>query len=149
MKIVLQRVKQAAVEVNKQTVGLINKGVCLLIGVEKGDTEEEALYLAHKVTELRIFPDKEGKMNLSLLDIQGEVLAVSQFTLAASLKKGRRPGFDNAEDPERAENLFRFFVDMIKEKGIKVKTGVFGALMDVHLVNEGPVTFILDKKKLP
>ena len=149
MKIVLQRVKQAAVEVNKQTVGLINKGVCLLIGVEKGDTEEEALYLAHKVTELRIFPDKEGKMNLSLLDIQGEVLAVSQFTLAASLKKGRRPSFDNAEDPERAENLFLFFVDMIKEKGIKVKTGVFGALMDVHLVNEGPVTFILDKKKLP
>jgi len=149
VKIVLQRVKQAAVEVNKQTVGLINKGVCLLIGVEKGDTEEEALYLAHKVTELRIFPDKEGKMNLSLLDIQGEVLAVSQFTLAASLKKGRRPSFDNAEDPERAENLFLFFVDMIKEKGIKVKTGVFGALMDVHLVNEGPVTFILDKKKLP
>jgi D-tyrosyl-tRNA(Tyr) deacylase len=149
MKIVLQRVKQAAVEVNNQTVGKINKGVCLLIGVEKGDTEEEALSLAHKVTELRIFPDKEGKMNLSLLDIQGEVLAVSQFTLAASLKKGRRPGFDNAEDPERAENLFRFFVDMIKEKGIKVETGVFGALMDVHLVNDGPVTFILDKKKLP
>ena len=149
MKIVLQRVKQAAVEVNNQTVGKINKGVCLLIGVEKGDTEEEALCLAHKLTELRIFPDKEGKMNLSLLDIQGEVLAVSQFTLAASLKKGRRPSFDNAEDPERAENLFRFFVDMIKEKGIKVETGVFGALMDVHLVNDGPVTFILDKKKLP
>ena len=146
MKIVLQRVKQAAVEVNNQTVGKINKGVCLLIGVEKGDTEEEALSLIHKVTELRIFPDKEGKMNLSLLDIQGEVLAVSQFTLAASLKKGRRPGFDNAEDPERAENLFRFFVDMIKEKGIKVETGIFGALMDVHLVNEGPVTFILEKK---
>ena len=149
MKIVLQRVKQAAVEVNKQTVGQISKGVCLLIGVEKGDTEEEALYLAHKITELRIFPDEEGKMNLSLLDILGEVLAVSQFTLAASLKKGRRPSFDNAEDPERAERLFRFFVDMIKEKGIKVETGVFGALMDVRLVNDGPVTFILEKKKLP
>ncbi|MDH5465877.1 MAG: D-aminoacyl-tRNA deacylase [Candidatus Aminicenantes bacterium] len=149
MKIVLQRVKQAAVEVNKQTVGQISKGVCLLIGVEKGDTEEETLYLAHKITELRIFPDEEGKMNLSLLDILGEVLAVSQFTLAASLKKGRRPSFDNAEDPERAERLFRFFVDMIKEKGIKVETGVFGALMDVRLVNDGPVTFILEKKKLP
>ena len=149
MKIVLQRVKQAAVEVNKQTVGQINKGVCLLIGVEKGDTEEEALYLAHKITELRIFPDEEGKMNLSLLDILGEVLAVSQFTLAASLKKGRRPSFDNAEDPERAENLFRFFVDLIKEKGIRVETGIFGALMDVHLVNDGPVTFILERKKLP
>ena len=149
MKIVLQRVKQAAVEVNKQTVGQINKGVCLLVGVEKGDTEEEALYLAHKIPELRIFPDEEGKMNLSLLDIAGEVLAVSQFTLAASLKKGRRPSFDNAEDPERAEKLFRSFVDAIRERGIKVETGVFGALMDVHLVNEGPVTFILEKKKLP
>jgi len=105
VKIVLQRVKQAAVEVNKQTVGQIDKGVCLLVGIEKGDTEEEALYLAHKITELRIFPDEEGKMNLSLLDIRGEVLAVSQFTLAASLKKGRRPSFDNAEYPERAEGL--------------------------------------------
>lgn len=149
MKIVLQRVKQAAVEVNKQTVGQINKGVCLLVGVEKGDTEEEALYLAHKITELRIFPDEEGKMNLSLLDILGEVLAVSQFTLAASLKKGRRPSFDNAEDPEKAENLFCFFVDAIRERGIKVETGVFGALMDVHLTNDGPVTFILERKKLP
>lgn len=149
MRIVLQRVKQAAVEVNKQTVGQINKGVCLLIGIEKGDTEEEALYLAHKITELRIFPDEEGKMNLSLLDIAGEALAVSQFTLAASLKKGRRPSFDDAEDPERAENLFRFFIEVIKEKGIKVETGVFGALMDVHLVNDGPVTFILERKKLP
>jgi D-tyrosyl-tRNA(Tyr) deacylase len=149
MKIVLQRVKQAAVEVNKQTVGQISKGVCLLIGVEKGDTEEEAQYLAQKITELRIFPDQEGKMNLSLLDIPGEVLAVSQFTLAASLKKGRRPSFDSAEEPEKAENLFRFFVDMIKEKGIRVETGVFGALMDIHLINDGPVTFILERKKLP
>lgn len=149
MKVVLQRVKQAAVEVDKQTVGRIDKGVCLLIGVEKGDTEEEALYLAQKITELRIFPDKEGKMNLSLLDIPGEVLAVSQFTLAASLKKGRRPSFDSAEDPEKAESLFLFFVDMIREKGVKVETGIFGALMDVHLVNDGPVTFILEKKKLP
>ncbi len=149
MKIVLQRVKQAAVEVNKQTVGRIDKGVCLLVGVEKGDTEEEALYLAQKITELRIFPDEEGKMNLSLLDIPGEVLAVSQFTLAASLKKGRRPSFDSAEDPEKAENLFRFFVNMIREKGVKVETGVFGALMDIHLINDGPVTFILEKKKLP
>jgi len=147
MRIVLQRVKQAAVAVEKQTVGQINKGVCLLVGVEKGDTEEEARYLAHKIVELRIFPDEEGKMNLSLLDIRGEALAVSQFTLAASLKKGRRPSFDSAEDPERAESLFRYFIGLLKEKGIKVETGVFGALMDVHLVNDGPVTFILERKK--
>jgi len=147
MRIVLQRVKQAAVAVEKQTVGQINKGVCLLVGVEKGDTEEEARYLAHKIVELRIFPDEEGKMNLSLLDIRGEALAVSQFTLAASLKKGRRPSFDSAEDPERAESLFRYFIGLLKEKGIKVETGIFGALMDVHLVNDGPVTFILERKK--
>jgi len=147
MKIVLQRVKQAAVEVEQKVKGKIGKGVCLLVGVEKGDSEEDARYLADKAVELRIFPDKEGKMNLSLLDIKGEVLAVSQFTLAASVKKGRRPSFDNAEAPERAERLFSYFVELIKERGIKVETGVFGALMEVHLVNDGPVTFILSSKR--
>jgi D-tyrosyl-tRNA(Tyr) deacylase len=147
MKIVLQKVKQAAVEVEQKVRGKISKGVCLLVGIEKGDSEEDARYLAHKTVELRIFPDEEGKMNLSLLDIKGEVLAVSQFTLAASVKKGRRPSFDNAEAPERAEKLFSYFVDLIKEKGIKVETGVFGALMEVPLVNDGPVTFILSSRK--
>jgi D-tyrosyl-tRNA(Tyr) deacylase len=147
MKIVLQRVKQAAVEVEQKVRGKISKGVCLLVGIEKGDSEEDAQYLANKTVDLRIFPDEEGKMNLSLLDIKGEVLAVSQFTLAASVKKGRRPSFDNAEEPKRAESLFSYFVGLVKEKGIKVETGVFGALMEVHLVNDGPVTFILSSRK--
>lgn len=146
MKIVLQRVKQAEVEVQSETVGRIGKGVCLFVGIEKGDSEEEARYLANKIVELRIFPDEEGKMNLSLSDIQAEVLAVSQFTLAASVKKGRRPSFDQAEEPEAAERLFRYFVDMVKKRGVKVETGIFGALMDVSLVNDGPVTFFLEKK---
>lgn len=148
MKIVLQRVKKATVEVERKVAGEIGQGVCLLVGIEKGDTQQEARYLANKIVELRIFPDGEERMNLSLLDIQGEVLAVSQFTLAGSLKKGRRPSFDSAEQPERAESLFRYFIDLIKQRGIKVETGVFGALMEVRLVNNGPVTFILEKKNL-
>lgn len=147
MKIVLQRVKQAAVEVQGKTAGEIERGICLLVGIEKGDSEDDAQYLAKKVVELRIFPDKEGKMNLSLPETRGGVLAVSQFTLAGSTKKGRRPSFDRAELPERAEELFRYFVDLIKQRGIKIETGVFGALMDVRMVNDGPVTFILEKKK--
>jgi len=147
MKIVLQRVIKASVEVERKVVGEIGKGVCLLVGVEKGDAEEEARYLANKIVDLRIFPDGEERMNLSLLDVHGEVLAVSQFTLAGSLKKGRRPSFDNAEEPEKAERLFRYFVDLIKQRGVKVETGVFGALMEVRLVNDGPVTFILEKNK--
>ena len=147
MKIVLQRVKQAAVEVQGKTTGEIEQGVCLLVGIEKGDSEDDAQYLAKKVVELRIFPDKGGKMNLSLSEARGGVLAVSQFTLAGSTKKGRRPSFDRAELPERAEELFRYFVDLIRQRGIKIETGVFGALMDVHMVNDGPVTFILEKKK--
>jgi len=146
MKIVLQRVKEAAVEVQGKIVGKIGQGICLLVGIEKGDSEEDAHYLAKKVTELRIFPDEEGRMNLSVLDVQGEAMAVSQFTLAGSLKKGRRPSFDKAEEPEKAEKLFKYFVELIKQRGIKVETGIFQAMMDVHLINEGPVTFILEKK---
>lgn len=146
MKIVLQRVKRAKVEVQGKIVGKIGQGICLLVGIEKGDSEEDAHYLAKKVAELRIFSDEEGKMNLSLNDIQGEILAVSQFTLAGSLKKGRRPSFDKAEEPEKAEKLFKYFVELIKQRGIKVETGIFQALMDVHLINEGPVTFILETK---
>lgn len=146
MKIVLQRVKEAAVEVQGKVVGKIGQGICLLVGIEKGDSEEDAHYLAKKATELRIFPDSEGKMNLSVLDIQGEAMAVSQFTLAGSVKKGRRPSFDKAEEPEKAEKLFKYFVELIKQRGMKVEAGVFQAMMDVHLINDGPVTFFLETK---
>jgi len=147
MKIVLQRVKEASVEVGGKVVGEIGPGVCLLVGIEKGDSEGDAQYLAKKVVEMRIFPDREGKMNLSLQDVQGETLAVSQFTLAGSVRKGRRPSFDKAEAPEKAEKIFNCLVDSIRQRQIKVKTGVFQEMMGVHLVNDGPVTFILQSKE--
>ncbi len=143
MKIVLQRVKEAAVQVNQKTVGRIGRGVCLLVGIERGDGEADARYLAKKIVELRIFPDTSGKMNLSLIDISGQILAISQFTLAGSVHKGRRPSFDGAEAPEKAVCLFDFFVDQLRILGLKVETGVFGAMMDLGIVNDGPVTFIL------
>ncbi len=146
MKVVLQRVKRASVEIDRKTTGEIEKGVCLLVGIEKGDSEEDAQYLAKKIVELRIFPDDEGKINLSLTEVLGEVLAVSQFTLAGSVRKGRRPSFDKAEAPERAKELFDGFISLIGQRGIKVETGVFSAQMDVHLINDGPVTFILSSK---
>jgi D-tyrosyl-tRNA(Tyr) deacylase len=147
MKVVLQRVKRASVEVDGQVVGKIGRGICLLVGLEKGDTADDVEFLAKKATELRIFPDGEGKMNLSLADIAGDVLAVSQFTLAGSTRKGRRPSFDGAEEPTRAESLFKLLVERIQERGFRVETGVFQALMDLHLVNEGPVTFILSSRR--
>ena len=147
MIIVLQRVKQAWVEVEGRTTGRIGPGVCLLVGVEKGDTREDAEFLARKTTELRIFPDNEGKMNLSLAEAGGEVLAVSQFTLAGATRKGRRPSFDGAEEPTLAAELFDHLVALVREKGFRVETGVFQAMMDVHLTNEGPVTFILESRK--
>jgi len=146
VKIVLQRVGEASVEAAGRLEGKIGRGICLLIGVEKGDTAQDADFLARKAVELRIFPDAEGKMNLSLAEVGGEVLAVSQFTLAGSTRKGRRPGFDEAEEPKRAEELFRLVVDKIRERGFRVATGVFQAEMDVRLVNEGPVTFILESR---
>lgn len=147
MKIVLQRVREASVRVQGKVVGEIAQGVCLLVGIERGDEEKDTQYFAQKIVELRIFPDSEGKMNLSLSEIGGEVLAVSQFTLAGSVKKGRRPSFDKAEESQRAQQLFDYFVDFIRKRGVKVETGVFGALMDVHLINDGPVTFILEGKR--
>lgn len=147
MKIVLQRVKEASVEAGGRVVGRIGRGICLLIAVEKGDAEHEAEHLARKIAELRIFPDDGGKMNLDLAQIGGEVLAVSQFTLAGSTKKGRRPSFDRAEEPRRAEALFNHFVSEVRRRGFRVETGVFQALMDVRLVNEGPVTLILEAGK--
>jgi len=147
MKIVLQRVKEARVEAEGKTAGRIGKGLCLLVGVEKGDREDDARALAKKAVELRIFPDAAGKMNLSLVDVRGEVLAVSQFTLAASVRKGRRPGFEGAEEPRRAAELFEIFVDAVEAAGIKVETGVFQAVMEVHILNDGPVTFVLDSRR--
>jgi D-aminoacyl-tRNA deacylase len=149
MKIVLQRVKEARVDIEGRTVGRIGRGVCLLVGIEKGDTESDAESLAKKSVELRIFPDAEGKMNLSLIEAGGEVLAVSQFTLAASVRKGRRPSFDGAEEPRRAAELFDRFVGAVEALGVTVETGVFQALMDVHILNDGPVTFILESGKTP
>jgi len=147
MKIVLQRVKEASVTVGRKVAGKIGSGICLLVGIEKGDSKEDTHYLAKKITELRIFPDEDGKMNLSLSDVRGEVLAVSQFTLAGSVRKGRRPSFDKAEHPEKAERLFNYFVELLRQKGIKVATGVFGARMSVNLTNDGPVTFIITSLK--
>jgi D-tyrosyl-tRNA(Tyr) deacylase len=147
MKIVLQRVKEARVDVDGRTVGRIGRGICLLVGIEKGDTASDAECLAKKAVELRIFPDAEGKMNLSLTQAGGEVLAVSQFTLAASVRKGRRPSFDGAEEPRRAAEIFDHFVGAVEALGVTVETGVFQALMDVHIFNDGPVTFILESGK--
>jgi D-tyrosyl-tRNA(Tyr) deacylase len=147
VKIVLQRVKKASVVVKGNVVGHINHGLCLLVGVEKGDGEEDVRFLAKKIVELRIFPDGDGKMNLSVRDISGGILAISQFTLAGSVKKGRRPSFDKAEEPRRAEELFGALVDSFREFGLHVETGIFAAMMDVRLVNDGPVTFILESHR--
>jgi D-tyrosyl-tRNA(Tyr) deacylase len=146
MKIVLQRVREAWVDIQGRTAGRIGRGICLLVGVERGDGEADAEYLARKAVGLRVFPDAQGKMNLSLAETGGEVLAVSQFTLAASVRKGRRPSFDGAEEPGRAAELFDYFVGALQALGVTVETGVFQTLMEVHIVNDGPVTFILDSK---
>lgn len=145
MKVVLQRVKEAAVSTGGEEVGRVGRGLCLLVGMEKGDTEDRVRNMAAKIVELRIFPDEKDRMNRSLLDINGEVLAVSQFTLAGSVKKGRRPSFDGAELPDRAKVLFDRFIELLRERGIVVQTGLFGALMEVRLVNDGPVTFVIEK----
>ena len=144
MKIVLQRVREASVEAGGRIVGRIGRGLCLLVGVEKGDTEESVVRLARKAGELRIFPDDRGKMNLSLGEAGGAILVVSQFTLAGSVRKGRRPSFDGAEEPARASALFDRFVAELRAAGFEVAAGVFQAEMRVSLVNDGPVTFILE-----
>lgn len=147
MRIVLQRVKKASVVVDGKIVSEIGKGLLVLLGAEKGDTEALADYLAKKIVNLRIFPDKNDKMNLSIKDVVGEVLVVSQFTLASYIKKGNRPGFSDALEEKIAEKLYEKFVDNIKSEGLRVRKGVFKARMEVSLVNDGPVTFILERKE--
>jgi D-tyrosyl-tRNA(Tyr) deacylase len=146
MILVIQRVKSSEVIVDGRSVGKIGKGVMVLLGVEIGDWLDEVKYCAKKTAELRIFPDAENKMNLSLLEINGEALVVSQFTLAGVIEKGRRPSFIKAMPGKGAEDLYLQFVREMRELGVKTETGEFGAMMDVHLINDGPVTFILESK---
>ena len=147
MKIVLQKVLDANVAVNGQTVGSIGRGYLLLVGIVQGDTEAQAEWLAEKILALRLFSGDDGKINdKNLLEVQGEVLAVSQFTLAGDVSKGNRPDYTAAAERELARNLYDFFVRILNEKGVKkVQTGQFGAMMAVHLINDGPVTLILDR----
>ncbi len=146
MRIVLQRVKNASVTVEGERISEIGAGLLLLVGVADGDTESQADWLAEKVAGLRILSDEEGKMNRSVLDASGEVLAVSQFTLLADTRKGKRPSFINAAQPEEAERLFDYFCERLRGAGVdSVQTGSFGAMMDVALTNDGPVTIILER----
>jgi D-tyrosyl-tRNA(Tyr) deacylase len=147
MKALLQRVSKAGVEINGRSVAAIRKGLLVFLGVVKGDTENDLDYLIKKIAQLRIFEDAERKMNLSVQDINGEVLVVSQFTLAARARKGNRPSFDSAEAPERASALYETFVQRLREAGITVQTGVFAESMAVSLVNDGPVTILIDSRE--
>jgi len=147
MRVVIQRVSSARVRVEGKILGEIGKGFLVLLGVGKEDTEKDADWLAEKIVGLRVFEDEQGKFNLSLQEVGGEILIVSQFTLYGDCRKGRRPSFDHSAPPERAEKLYNYFVEKVKEKGIKVATGKFQALMEVELVNQGPVTLIIDTQK--
>jgi D-tyrosyl-tRNA(Tyr) deacylase len=144
LRLVVQRVTRADVEVDGETVASIGNGLLVLIGVGKSDTPETAAQLAGKVARLRVFADEEGRMNRSVIDVGREVLTVSQFTLYGDVRKGNRPSFASAAEPEDAESLIRHFIDELSAAGVKVKEGVFGARMKVGLVNDGPVTILLD-----
>lgn len=145
MKIILQRVTQASVAIKGERITSISKGLLVLFGVEKHDDEEKVIFLAEKTLNLRVFPDGKGKMNLSCIDICGEILVVSQFTLAGDCSKGRRPGFDNAAPPDVAQLLYQKFVQQISKSRLKIATGKFGVDMQVELINDGPVTFTLER----
>ena len=146
MRAVVQRVKSSSVKTGDEIVGQIGKGLLVLLGVAKGDTAKDVDYLANKIINLRIFEDQDGKMNRSLLETGGELLAVSQFTLLADCRKGRRPSFIEAAEPEKATDLYERFVNMVREKGVGVQTGRFRAMMEVALVNDGPVTIIIESR---
>ena len=148
MRAVLQRVTDADVSVDSKITGKIGKGFVILLGVEDGDSEADADYLVEKITGLRVFEDSEGKMNLSMMDVGGELLSVSQFTLLADARKGRRPSFAKAARPEEANRLYIYFNEKVREKGIRVAEGVFQAEMLVRINNDGPVTILLDSRKL-
>jgi D-aminoacyl-tRNA deacylase len=148
MRAVVQRVKEARVEIEGNVVGEISKGLLVFLGVGEKDTEKECEYMANKIINLRIFPDADDLMNLSILDIKGDVLVVSQFTLWGDCRKGRRPSFIEAARPEKANMLYEHFIFIIKGMGIKVATGKFQEMMDVHLINDGPVTILLDSDKI-
>lgn len=144
MKAVIQRVKESQVRVNGELVGAIDHGLLVFLGVAKGDDNKNADYLAKKIADLRIFEDENGKMNLSLIETGGEMLIVSQFTLLGNCSKGRRPSFVEAAEPETANQLYSYFVEKIRQKGIKTATGRFRAMMEVTLINDGPVTLIIE-----
>jgi D-tyrosyl-tRNA(Tyr) deacylase len=147
MRVVVQRVKEAKIEVDRQIVGSIGKGLLVYLGVGKADSEKDVEFIADKLVNLRIFADENDKMNLSVLDVQGVILLVSQFTLYGDCRKGRRPGFDLASEPQTAERLYEKTIDAIRQKGALIETGVFAAHMDVTSINDGPVTFLFDSKK--
>ena len=147
MKAILQRVSSAKVEVDGKMVGNIGRGLLVFICAVKGDTEKDLDYLVKKISQLRIFEDEQGKMNLSVGDVKGSLLVVSQFTLAASTRKGNRPSFDSAELPDRAKEMYENFVQRMRDMGFPVETGVFAAMMDVTLVNDGPVTIGIDSRE--
>ncbi|MCS7214699.1 MAG: D-aminoacyl-tRNA deacylase [Thermodesulfovibrio sp.] len=146
MIILLQRVKNASVKVNEKTIAEINRGIVVFVGIEKGDSQRDIDYLVNKIINLRIFEDNNAKMNLSVKDVNGEIMVVSEFTLAGNCKKGNRPSFERAMPPKEAEKIYKDFIDTLRKTGISVKEGSFRSFMHVSLVNEGPVTFILSTR---
>jgi D-tyrosyl-tRNA(Tyr) deacylase len=146
MRVVVQRSKQASVTVDGEIIGEITKGFVLLVGITHGDTAEDAKYVAEKIVNLRVFEDHEGKMNVSLSQIEGEILSISQFTLYGDCRKGRRPNFMDAAHPDHASVIYDQFNQFLRDQGVKVETGQFGAMMDVALINDGPVTLIVESK---
>jgi D-aminoacyl-tRNA deacylase len=147
MRAVLQRVSRSRVQVAGQTIGQIGKGLLVLLGIGKGDSTQEADYLLEKIINLRIFEDVEEKLNLSLLDIKGELMIISQFTLYADCRKGRRPSFTDAAPPDAARALYEYFLEKARLTDLRVASGVFQAMMDVELINSGPVTILLDSSR--
>jgi D-aminoacyl-tRNA deacylase len=148
MRVVIQRVTEAKVEVDGRVVGAIGPGLVVFLSVTHADTADDAQFIAEKLVNLRIFSDEAGKMNLSVQDVGGKILMISQFTLHGDCRKGRRPGFDQAAPPEQAQTLYNHTIDLVRQQGITVETGVFAAHMHVSSLNDGPVTFMLDSSRL-